>query len=273
MTVYIEYVLIDNFVIDLVLLKAVFAITFKKSNRGRLLFCAFLGAITALLYPAVKVSATLSVILKICSGLIITLLVQKYKSLKEYLIFSAVFFVLTFALGGTVMGAFYLLGVDYGSELCIATVFIPAYFIVKGFILLTKRFYKKRDICSYLFKCEITLNNVVVEYVGFLDTGNGLYFGEAPVCVIGKKAFLRLIKNGFPRLEYVDYKTVMGKSKMPVFTVDELKIYFNEKANIYYNARLGVSGGQTDEYDLILHPALMGENYVKRFGGEIKKIS
>lgn len=273
MTVYIEYVLIDNFVIDFILLEAAFAITLKKRKTGRLLFCAFLGAAIALTYPLVKVSAPLTVLLKICSGLLLTLLSQRYKSVKDYLIFSAVFFMLTFALGGTIEGIFYIFDLPYGSEICIATIFIPACFIVKIFIGTIKIFYKKKDISSFLYRCEITLNDNTVECVGFMDTGNGLFIKDFPVCVIGKKTFLRLVKNGFPKLEYLDYKTVMGKSKMPVFAASELKIYFKKEANIYYNARLGVSGGQTDEYDLILHPALMGDGYVECVDGKNKKIS
>ena len=75
-------------------------------------------------------------------------------------------------------------------------------------------------------------------------------------------------------MEYVGYKTVMGESKMPTFTVDKLLIYLTEEPNIIYNARVGVARhGEKEGYDLILHPALIGENYAKSFENQTKKTS
>ena len=59
MTVYIEYVLIDNFIIDYLLLKTSLALSGVMVKRARLFFCAFLGAGFALLLPVISVSVDL----------------------------------------------------------------------------------------------------------------------------------------------------------------------------------------------------------------------
>ena len=72
MKVYIEYVLIDNFVIDYLLLKATFAVTGYPYSKGRLFLCAFLGSLFALLYPLIPVGEPFITISKILFGLFLT---------------------------------------------------------------------------------------------------------------------------------------------------------------------------------------------------------
>ena len=54
MIVYIEYVLIDNFIIDYLMLKATFNLTGMPVKKRRLFLCAFLGAAIALMYPLMQ---------------------------------------------------------------------------------------------------------------------------------------------------------------------------------------------------------------------------
>ena len=126
MTVYVEYVLIDNLVIDYLLLKATFALTGINYARGRLFVCAFFGAIVALVYPLITNKA-LSLIIKVLTGFLITLLAVKYRSKKEYCVNTALFFCLTFLSGGAFIGVCSILGIDYSSEFSIAVMILPVY--------------------------------------------------------------------------------------------------------------------------------------------------
>ncbi|MBP5466574.1 MAG: sigma-E processing peptidase SpoIIGA, partial [Clostridia bacterium] len=53
MTVYVEYVLIDNFFIDLMLFNTAFKITGQKVSRMRLILCSAFGAAFAFFYPLI----------------------------------------------------------------------------------------------------------------------------------------------------------------------------------------------------------------------------
>ena len=55
MTVYIEYVIIDNFIIDYLLLKTSLVLSGANAQRARLLFCAVLGVGFSLLLPIISV--------------------------------------------------------------------------------------------------------------------------------------------------------------------------------------------------------------------------
>ena len=65
MVCYIEYVLLDNFVIDYLLLKAAFSVTGKTVKKLRLFLAAALGAVTAPLFPLIDVSAVIVFFLKL----------------------------------------------------------------------------------------------------------------------------------------------------------------------------------------------------------------
>ena len=82
MTVYIEYVLIDNFVIDYLLLKTTFSLARAKVKRGRLAVCATLGAAISLFYPLIEGVLAVSIPLKFCVGLLLVSLARKHQSLK-----------------------------------------------------------------------------------------------------------------------------------------------------------------------------------------------
>ncbi len=274
MVVYIEYVLIDNFVIDYLLLKATFTLLKKKYKKGRLFFCAFLGAFLALTFPLVQILPVLLTFLKIISGLLLVLLAKSYRTAKDYFLSAITFFVLTFSLGGILLGVFSIFGVKEMGEILIATIFIPAYILLSGLVRGMRFIVKRKTFYPFLLKCEIVFREKKIEFIGFLDTGNGLYLKDEPIVVIGRRAFLKLIDKEFPKMEYVGYKTVMGNSKMPTFTVDKLLIYLSEEPNIIYNARVGVARhGEKEDYDLILHPALIGEKYAKPVENKTQKTS
>ena len=65
MTVYIEYAILDNFVIDWILLKATLSLTGRTAKKGRLFICSFIGAIFALITPLVYFNLVLSFFVKV----------------------------------------------------------------------------------------------------------------------------------------------------------------------------------------------------------------
>ncbi len=276
MTVFIEYVLIDNFVIDYMLLKATFAVTGYPYSKGRLFLCAFLGSIFALFYPLLPISGVLLSAIKILFGMILVLIPAKLKSIKRYYIMLAVFLLLTFLLGGAIMGTYLLFGVKNSSEFLVTTVFIPAYLLIKCIVNVVKSLYKQKDVKALQRTVEICFGDLKLKGIGFFDTGNGLFDGENPVIVCSKN----FAKQIFCRVDLLKcakqlaFKTVSGESKMLSFSLDNIVIYNEDKVNIFSNVTLCVAkGGVGVGYDVILHPALMEDDYDKCDNKQIKKVS
>ena len=193
MTVYIEYVLIDNFIIDYLLLKASLSLSAHSVSRVRLLFCAFLGAIFALFYPLIAINVVLLTAIKLCFGLLLVLLAGKYKTKKDYYVTAVMFFTYTFITGGAIIGIFNLLGLPYSSEISVALMVIPVYLIFMAITSVIKFLYRQKDIQAYVCDVEISAFGVTKKARGFYDTGNELFDGDNPVIVCNQslaKCFL-----------------------------------------------------------------------------------
>lgn len=274
MTVYIEFVIIDNFVIDYLLLKATFVTTGTPTSRWRLFLCSFLGSIVALLFPLLKTHVTITAMLKLCSGLLIVLLSANYKSFKGFLFNSAVFFCYTFISGGAIIGVFNLLAIDYSTEICIALIIIPTYFLLRSIVGVVKFVYRRKDIVSLTYSIKIGVFNKEFSAIGFMDTGNGLYDADSPVVVCNKKFFLSLLGEQVlkTKIKKIAVRTVVGQTCYPAIKLDYLKIYIRDEPNIFNNVTLCVAKSSVGEgYDLILHPALLRENKENVFN--IKEVS
>ena len=276
MTVYIEYVIIDNLIIDYLMLKATFALTGYPCARGRLFLCALLGAVIALLYPLLEINGVILALVKICSGLIIVLLSAEFSSPRRFYITAVIFFGYTFLLGGAVIGIFSLFGVPYSSEISIALMVIPVYFILRALSEVVKFIYRRKDNITHNYKIKAVLFGQAVDGVGFLDTGNGLYDNDNPVIVCNKNFFYKLAGENLPKikLKKISVNTVNGKTENPSFNLDKLLIYFADEPNIYNNVTVCVTDALVGEcYDVILHPAFLEVNYGDKNIFQTEKVS
>lgn len=275
MTVYIEYVLIDNFIIDYLLLKATFSTTGIAVKKSRLFLCALFGGIVALLFPLLENFYLLQTLLKILSGLLIVLLAVKSKSIRGYVINTTVFFSYTFITGGAILGVYNLLGINYSTEFSVVTIVIPVYFLLKGFICVVKYLYRRKDIASLKTKVQMVFRGREIVASGFYDTGNGVYDGDSPVIFCEKGAFFRLIGDALLecKLKKIPINTVSGQVENFAVKLDVLKIYNKDEPNIYNNVTLCAVKSVGEGYEVILHPALMENSNEVESVFKIKKIS
>ena len=260
MTVYIEYVLLDNIIIDYLLLKATFAITCKKVSRGRLFLCAVLGAVIALIYPLIETVAIILTAIKLLGGLLIVLLSACFDGAKDFYVSLVLFYLLTFVSGGAITGVFNLLNLSPSKEISVAVMFLPVYVVIKSIISVVKFLYRKKNIISNVIKVEMTLFNNTISALGFMDTGNCLTDGLEPVIVISKKAFDALSGENLLKIKFksLEINSVNAVSNVLSFKIDCLSLYFTEMPNIYNNVRACVApNGTGNGYDVILHPAFM----------------
>ncbi len=276
MTVFIEYVLIDNFIIDYLMLKASLLLSANTVSRGRLLFCAFLGAIFALFYPLITVHSVLLTAIKICFGLLLVLLAGKFKSKKDYYVTAVTFFTYTFLTGGAIIGIFNILGLPYSSEISIAIMVVPVYFVFSGVTSVIKFLYRQKNVASYIVDVEITAFGTTKKARGFYDTGNELYDGDNPVIVCNKNFAKDFLGGDIKDLKFktLSVSTVNGIEKNIAFNISQIKIYNLQNVNIFNNVTLCVAKQKVGRnYDIILHSALMEGGKNEQANTQTKKIS
>ena len=112
MTVYVEYVLVNNLIIDYLLLKATFRATAKPTPRSRLFFCALIGALFSLLYPLIGVSGIMLSIIKVVFGLLFVFISANFDGFRSYIRHATLFMFFTFAMGGIITGVRSLLSLQ-----------------------------------------------------------------------------------------------------------------------------------------------------------------
>ena len=261
MNVYVEYVFIDNFVIDYLIFKLTFYISGVNYKRWQVVLCSILGGIFALLYPLLSVNSTLLSIIKVLFGIFLVSISANYKSIKEFYISAIIFFSLTFFMGGAVSGIFSLFNIPI-EELSIALMILPCYIISKIIYSLVHYFFKRKDIAQYIFMVELKIFNSVYKLRGFLDTGNGVYSGKSPVIFCEKQLFQKLLRdaNGenLKEIKHINIQTITSEKKFLSIKLSSLTIIFKDKLNIYNNVTLAVSDKSIGSgYDIILHPALL----------------
>ena len=258
MTVYIEYVLINNTIIDYCILRAAFTAAGKRVKKGRLFCCAFFAAELSLVFPLFNFNKIIVALLKIAAGLLIMLVSAKFYTKKEFYVCTALFFTFTFAFLGAVIGISAIIGYDFSESPLVSLTFVPVFILYKMFVGVIRYFYRRKNVEKAKVKTELVLGETAVTSDGFIDSGNGVYDGESPVIFCTKETGGKLVSSlPPPKIKKINVKTVSGEKELPAIKLDRVKIYFKDTPNIYNDVTACFSNDIKGQgYDVILHPDL-----------------
>ena len=268
MEIYIEYALIQNFLVDGFLLY----LTLKTARRlivwKRLLSSAFIGAVFAVVYPLLPFPNLLLQLLKFAFGGLLVRLAVKKKDGGRYAFTVACFYFYSFLFGGVLLGL-------YGGKIADRA---PIWLVTLGVAAIgalslwaVKRFFRRRGVEEFLFDCEITRGERTVKAKGFLDSGNRATAGGKPLCFITPDLAYDLL-GGDVMTEEATVATVGGETKIKIFRVDELVIYSARGRHRIEKARVSPSvriNGR--EYKLLLGGTVLDECALERDGNTRKK--
>ncbi len=276
MQVYIEYVLINNFIIDYLLLKATFATIGQDIKRKRLFICAFFGALLSLFYPIIEHVKLLSIAYKLLSGALIVSLSIRYFTLRKLFLTSLTFFLLTFLFGGAIIGIYAIFSIPYQTEISILLTFVPVYILYKFSFKVIKYFYHKKEILKYVYEIELKMGKNIVKTKGFMDTGNSAYDNDSPIIFCSLYLLKNLLGDNISKTKFrkITIKTINGEEKKLAVKIEQLKIYILDKSNIFNNITVCVVDSLNfDGFEVILHPFFMEEKNYAKCNEEAKKIS
>lgn len=261
MKIVIEYVLIENFLINLIILKTV---ELFLKEKGRLFWVsALLGAGLALVTPILKLTNFGSFLLQFAFAIFYVCISFKFKTLKKFVTLYLGYFVSAFLYGG----ACYFFESFFGiTSLIVVLAVVVAVFAVVSFLL--RKMARKKALENFCFDIQIETDGKAFVFKAFLDSGNFLFdpITGKPVCLINFKAFSTIFdkvrvediikKNekvkGLKFAHYINFNTLNNNDKILVFQVDSLKI--GDKS--FERATLGLSlknFNQAFGSDVILH--------------------
>jgi len=285
MAVYVEYVLIDNFVITALLCLISAYLCAYKVKRIRVIGAAAVGTAVALFLPFV---GNLWALFAIRAGLcaVIVIIMAAPRRLRAVLKYGAVFLGMTFLFGGALFAAGYIIMGDVYAALTVPFADMPlgavlggaavVFWVARRMALHIKR---ARTESAFAAQAVFEVMGKTHKVRGFIDSGNGLYDTKTglPVIVVGLKTFLNtfdpsgLIKVAGGEGEgvckgarYIEVETVTGKDRLLLLPCDKFVLYPGDNPNTIYKAfdvMVGVRANRGTvgaNYDAILHPCMLG---------------
>ena len=272
MVVYVEYVFLDNFIIDYMLISLARKSLKLNSQKRWLILSACLGGCIAIVNPLLKLSLPISFLLKMPIGFFIVLASGKFRNFKECIKCFYLFLFFTFSFGGCVTAVFWGLGLSfdpikysYGGEVPLFIILITVFACYKLCYSVVISIYKRKRVVDFAFKCCVTIGGKSFLVQGVLDSGNSLVYKktESPIVVCSNRFAQEMELQGVLSKAYFDsvkINTVSGEDVMPLYKVDKFLIYISNQANILNNVMIGVAKGvifPNGEYDLLLGPIVL----------------
>jgi len=265
MIVYIEQVLIDNFIINffiILTLSYIFKVKMKKIN---MIFSSLLGSIIALILPILKLNIFFSFAIKVLLSLCMVAILKKYKRMIEFFLFYLTFVLITFLFGGACL--FLLITFDknfnvnnYNSySLPLGVIVVIIFFIMIVIKNIFKNIYKRKNLNNYVYKIKLHNNNKSDEILGYLDSGNFLIdnLTNKPITIVDFNSLKNIlvdinitdillnrtdkINKYFKNVHLQNVNSINKGSKILILEIEKLEIYSKETTNIINNACIGLT--------------------------------
>ena len=263
MTVWLEAAILENFLLDADLLYLAEVATRTRVKWWRLFLAAAIGAAEAVVFPLLSLPLWAAYAVKLLGGALLCLVAVSSKSAKRHLLVIAVFFALTFALGGALTAIYTFAGISYAEGSGYLVEQAPGGLAVgAGGVLLilislaARAAYRYKKVQSNLLRCILRHGGREVTWQGYADSGNLLTFRGMPVSVISAAACIALFGTGARETGRMYIKTACGGREAPVFECEEMCIEAGKKTYRRRGVYLTV-GDVGGGYPLILSTALM----------------
>lgn len=240
MTVYIDVLFLENFILNFIILYAVGLISKTKIKFWKLSIGAGLGAIYAVIYYFLRSQIYLNFIVKIILSVVMVYISFTTKNFKELLKMVIFFYLTTFVFGGAAFSVIYMVnsgrisiqnGIFIGSY-TLRTIFIG---VILAFIIIVISFkfikskISKKDL---LYEVIIKINGKEIKTNAMVDTGNLLKepITNIPVVIVEHEILYEVIpKEILDNIENIlggDFKDIsenikneyMSKLKVIPFT-------------------------------------------------------
>ncbi len=259
MTIYLEYILLDNLAINTFLLYLTFLVRKQQAGIFRLFCSGFFGAVFSVLYPYLGIY---NYFIKALLSPVMLLIAKKYKSFSDYIVSLTVFLIISFCMAGaSVMissfSAIDLTKYDGKLQLFPFCVFTSALMISMLLKICVKDFYKRRAMLKFVFQASVTTKKGKESVLALYDSGNHLFCPESgePMVIISERLSQKLACE---KEKEVFVRTVGGIKALKRVELN-FEIYSRSGQNKIYKAKAGVSRDINPEYDIILHSEMTGE--------------
>lgn len=267
MKVYLDYIFIQNFIIDYILVLETGYLAKRKTKPKRYAFASLIAAIYVVIMMCFKVKELDYLISKILLAFVIIYISFKPTRVIDYFKLVGLFILASCVNVGTITVISNLIkknNLYFWEEI---TIYLVGFLLSKTYISKMWKVYKseiKKD--DLIYDVKLIINNKEYKYKGLLDTGNSVYshVQDIPIIFAYKKNINdKDLKN--MDMFYIETVTLSKKSSKEAYIFDNIEIL---KGNNKWNVKAGVvfedtNFSKNNEYDMILNYIL----YTEKMGG------
>lgn len=264
MKVYLDYIFIENFLIDFILLKETSMLAKEKTKNRFLVLSSIISSAYVLLMVVLKVEILNYLISKILLAVVITYISFKPDIFKKYIRLLILFFAVSIINVGTVEVITNLLGINQIDGIQKVTIYISGFLISKLIIIDLWKIYKLNlKSKSLIYDVTLKMGKKKYKYKAFLDTGNNVYsyHNDLPIVFaeIKDENQIKILDN-MQSFE-INTITLSNKTQKRAYLFNNVEI-FKEGKTWYVD--MGIVFEQSkfsknNQYDMILNYILFSE--------------
>ena len=216
MTVYLDIIFLENFILNCIILYAVSLVIKEKVSYIKLMIASLIGASYGMIYYLINFQSKWNLIFKIILSVVMVYISFMPKSFKEFIKQITFFYLVSFVFGGASLGVIYMVnagkisirnGIIVGNY-TLKTIFIG---VILAFTIITVafKFVKNRISKKDLFcNIKIIINQSKINVKAVIDTGNFLKepITNIPVIVVEKD----ILKNFVPKEILENIENILG---------------------------------------------------------------
>lgn len=262
MEIVIEYVLIDNLVINFLILFLSAKVLASRIIWWRILLANLFGTAMSFVFPLLVLPSYLLIFLKLFVGALMVFIAYKLKNLKTFFLHFITFLSATALFGGiTFMISFFAYGslevinFTYSKNFPVGAIIgiIAVYsYVILGVI---NYIIKKQKMKKFVYEMKIFSHDKSYKISAYLDSAHNLIDPETneTVTIINYETFNKIFKLPMEKLitkdvselknaHYIDYRTInKSNQKMLVFNVEKIEIDLIKNKLKKENAVLGLT--------------------------------
>jgi stage II sporulation protein GA (sporulation sigma-E factor processing peptidase) len=239
MTVYLDVIWALNLFFDALLLYLTAVMLKRRVNLWRIFLGGFIGSLLILLAftPIENIGHP---IVKLTFSILMVLVVFGYKRLSFFLKSLMTFYMVTFLIGGALVGTHYFIQFDFDMTASVALANIKGFgdpiswlFILLGFPLawhFSKQNIEQIEMTKIQYDQIVTVNiklsELNLELKGLVDSGNQLYdpISKMPVMIVSIKSFENEIPVGIRNIAVNPEGILTGESEIPAEFENRMKV-------------------------------------------------
>lgn len=294
MYVYAEYLILENFIINFIILYVTKRFTRTETSRLRLTLSALIGSVYTLVVFYPKLSFMVSFTMKLTISILIIIVAFNPATFKKFLKLIATFYIVSFVFAGSALALFYLIDVDsyIGNGIFYIKDFpikILAFAIVTSWVLIKYTWsyiHGKISKDKILVPIAISFKDKVTHIIALVDTGNSLKdpITDAPVIIVQFSAIKNILpektKKLFEKYDTKDLRLILpilqelghdfkfrvipfksiGQENGVLFGFKPDRVIIEDQDKTITNIVIGIYNDKLtndDKYEALLHPELL----------------